>query len=271
MSEIETAIERLARLRDPFPPEQVGLLPRVTCRDCSKNQCQNQNHRKAKCPDCSAYISSAHIHLDYVGHGAVTDRLLAVDPTWNWEPVRFDQDGMPAFVYDRSNNPIEFWIRLTVLGHTRLGVGTCPPGQFDASKVLIGDALRNAAMRFGVALDLWIKGHAEDDERTTATTDRRGPDRSAKDPLKDTEPAASKEQLAEIERLSAPLVGERLDRVVAWAKEQKLPEHLSAVQAQAAIDFMTPIAAEVDDEPGALTEFDHKAEAIAAAAEEVTS
>ena len=36
----------------------------------------------------------------------------------------------------------------------------------DAVKEIIGDALRNAAMRFGAALDLWHKGdlHAEEDD-----------------------------------------------------------------------------------------------------------
>jgi hypothetical protein len=68
---------------------------------------------------------------------------------------------------DDSGHPISLWIKLTVKGCTRYGVGTCPGNQRDAEKVLIGDALRNAAMRFGVALDLWIKGQGEDDEQKT--------------------------------------------------------------------------------------------------------
>jgi hypothetical protein len=36
-------------------------------------------------------------------------------------------------------------------------------------KVLIGDALRNAAMRFGVALDLWARG-SEDEKQHDAET-----------------------------------------------------------------------------------------------------
>lgn len=54
------------------------------------------------------------------------------------------------------------WIKLTVLGMTRLGYGdadgkTGP----SAMKERIGDALRNAGMRFGMALDLWHKGVLE--------------------------------------------------------------------------------------------------------------
>jgi hypothetical protein len=53
------------------------------------------------------------------------------------------------------------WIRLTVhdadgLPVTRLGYGDAP-GKSSAMKELIGDAIRNAGMRFGIALDLWSK------------------------------------------------------------------------------------------------------------------
>lgn len=59
------------------------------------------------------------------------------------------------------------WIRLTVCGVSRLGYGSADGKQGgDAIKEIIGDALRNAAMRFGAALDLWHKGdlHADPDE-----------------------------------------------------------------------------------------------------------
>ncbi len=50
---------------------------------------------------------------------------------------------------DKAGN---LWIKLTVCGVTRPGVG-----DGKTAKELIGDAIRNAAMRFGVALDLWAK------------------------------------------------------------------------------------------------------------------
>lgn len=160
--------EQNTALRAPFPAGHVGQLPKITCGKCSQaNGRVCSDHNKSKCDTCGNYITERHMHIDYVGHGAVTDRLLEVDPNWSWEPLSFDQSGMPTFIYDARSNPVTFWIKLTVGGVTRLGVGSCPPDQFDAEKVLIGDALRNAAMRFGVALDLWIKGHAEDDERQT--------------------------------------------------------------------------------------------------------
>ena len=75
----------------------------------------------------------------------------------------------PKFETDANGHPVGLWIKLTVGGVTRLGVGSCPSGQNDAEKVLIGDALRNAAMRFGVAVDLWAKGDRADPSAENAT------------------------------------------------------------------------------------------------------
>jgi hypothetical protein len=93
------------------------------------------------------------IRLDYVSHGNVTRRLLEVDPEWNWEPMSFDDQGLPLF--DERGG---LWIQLTVCGITRIGYGE-PQGSdaYDRIKGAIGNAIRVAAMRFGVALDLWAK------------------------------------------------------------------------------------------------------------------
>lgn len=166
MSENKTT-DVLAKLRAQFPPELIGKLPRVTCQACSKGQCGE--HRKARCDVCKSWISERHIHIDYVGHADVTARLLESDPAWNWEPKAEDEHGLPLFDTDDKGNPVGLWIKLTVGGVTRLGYGSCPSNQNDAVKVLIGDALRNAAMRFGVALDLWAKGDRADPTAENAT------------------------------------------------------------------------------------------------------
>lgn len=108
-------------LRKPFPKESIGKIPR------------------------------GGIQLDYVGHASVTDRLLSVDPTWTWEPVAVDEFGNPKL--DEFGN---LWIKLTIKDVTRYGVG-----DGKSMKEMIGDALRNAAMRFGVALDLWSREELE--------------------------------------------------------------------------------------------------------------
>lgn len=119
--------EKQKLLRAPFPPERISSIPKKT-------------------------KSGATIKLDYVGHADVTDRLLTVDPGWTWEPAAVDEFGQPQINRDG------LWIKLTVCGVTRYGFGDAQgKSGGDAVKEMIGDAIRNAAMRFGVALDLWSK------------------------------------------------------------------------------------------------------------------
>lgn len=120
----------LELMRKPFPPHQINRLPK------------------------------GGVTLSYVGHAALTDRLLDADPSWSWEPVAFGEDGLPKL--DANGG---LWIRLTVCGVTRLGYGDSGDKKGpNAMKERIGDALRNAAMRFGAALDLWHKGELHIDE-----------------------------------------------------------------------------------------------------------
>ena len=98
-------------------------------------------------------IVSGDKKLKYANHAAVTQRLLEVDPLWNWEPVAFTEDGLP-----KHDDKGGLWIRLTVCGVTRYGYGE-PQGRdyYDRVKGGISNAIRVAAMRFGVGLDLWSK------------------------------------------------------------------------------------------------------------------
>lgn len=120
MTDTET-VEWHEALRKEFPPGTVGKLPK------------------------------GGVQLDFVGHAAVTDRLLSVDPNWSWEPFGLTEQGLPAL--DEEGN---LWIRLTVCGVTRPG---CGDGR--NMKERIGDAIRNASMRYGVALSLWSKDELE--------------------------------------------------------------------------------------------------------------
>lgn len=107
-----------------------------------------------------SYLPKGGVKLAYVGHAALTDRLLDADPSWNWEFAAANADGTP--IIDKDGG---FWIRLTVCGVTRLGYGDAQGKTGgNAMKERIGDALRNAAMRFGAALDLWHKGDLHADE-----------------------------------------------------------------------------------------------------------
>ena len=68
------------------------------------------------------------------------------------EPMGINLDGTP--VIDQVGG---LWIRLTICESTRIGYGASDAHQkgADAIKSAISDAIKNAAMRFGVALDLW--------------------------------------------------------------------------------------------------------------------
>ena len=92
--------------------------------------------------------------LDYMGHAAVTRALIDVDPEWSWGPVTDDR-GVP--IIEHEGKRLVRWGRLTVLGKTIVCCGTCEDRKFEPEKELIGDLLRNGAMRFGIGLSLWAK------------------------------------------------------------------------------------------------------------------
>lgn len=156
-------VSPLAKLREPFPANQISKLPKETGTQAKQRKAdQDKGNWPAKCDVCGGYHHPRAVHLDYVGHAAATDRLLDTDLEWDWEPFAVDQSGLPAF--DENGG---LWIRLTVCGKTRIGYGSADGKTGgDAKKEIIGDAIRNAGMRFGMALDLWHKGdlHADDEE-----------------------------------------------------------------------------------------------------------
>jgi hypothetical protein len=84
--------------------------------------------------------------LDYVGHAAVTDRLNLVVPDWSYT---IDAES----AVDGS-----YWIRGTMtigeVSRPEFGDGPDP-------KQALGNFIRRAAMRFGVALDLWSREELE--------------------------------------------------------------------------------------------------------------
>lgn len=152
----------LAKLREPFPDNQISKLPKESRRQIDERK-QGKNVIY-DCPECGGIHHKNTVHLDYVGHAAATDRLLDTDLEWDWEPFAVGPDGLPAL--DKNGG---LWIKLTVLGKTRIGYGHADGKQGgDAIKEAIGDAIRNAGMRFGMALHLWHKGalHVDPDEDT---------------------------------------------------------------------------------------------------------
>lgn len=113
-------------------------------------------------------ISSREVNgrrLNYVGHGHITRILLTIDPFWTWEPLEI-RDGRPVThlhngqIHRRDREPIDvptvsLWGRLTILGVSRIAVGSVEAHKPDLDKELVSNLLVNGAMRFGIALSLW--------------------------------------------------------------------------------------------------------------------
>lgn len=155
----------LARMREPFPPHQISKLPKAT--RAQTEAAKSDKSLVIRCALCGQWHHKDAVHLDYVGHAALTDRLLECDPEWNWEPAATTPTGAPFIDKDGM------WIKLTVCGVTRFGFGDAQGKTGgDAVKEIIGDALRNAAMRFGAALDLWHKGELHIDDAEPAEQKR---------------------------------------------------------------------------------------------------
>ena len=118
------------------------------------------------------------VTLDFLGHGNAPRALIEFDPLWAWEPMAYDDSGLPLLERDQNGEPCGLWIVLTLKGKRLPGYGSVESRKTDKIKELIGDAIRNAAMRFGLALALWIK----DDELglVAVGTETVGGSRSAK-------------------------------------------------------------------------------------------
>lgn len=145
--------------------DMVEYRPVISCRACSSsdgNVCSR--HRKGECSVCGAWITQAHSHLSYSSHASITAALAQIDPAWAWLPGWADPLSTGAFpeglgpwaLCDDPRHPTSLLARLVLLGHVRPGIGTVSRYSVENStKELIGDFLRNAAMRFGIHLGLW--------------------------------------------------------------------------------------------------------------------
>ena len=105
------------------------------------------------------------INLAYVSHADITRILIEVDPAWSWQPIEW-VNGRPAI--NVENGTATMWGTLTLLGKSMIGVGSVRADKQDHEKELVGDFLRNAAMRFGIAISLWSKQDWSDNNTITS-------------------------------------------------------------------------------------------------------
>ena len=170
------------------------------------------------------------INLDFVGHADITKILIEVCPTWTWEPVEYDDAGLPKYTVVNGMAHMAGWLQIH--GIRRLAVGSVQDKKPDIYKELISDSLRNGAMRFGIALKLWSKQEWEDLDHHKQDQ----PEKKAKNPKaipSQFEPSAtlSEVQLKQFQKacedkgVSAPVVAANAG--VKWGEPipaNKLPE-----------------------------------------------
>ena len=111
-------------------------------------------------PKIVSKLPKGGIQLDFVGHADITRILIEIDSMWYWEPIKFDDDGLPA--YRVENGMAHMAGRLVIHGVERIAIGSAPHNKPDLLKELLSDFLRNGAMRFGISLNLWTKNEWED-------------------------------------------------------------------------------------------------------------
>lgn len=154
------------------PADMLAKLPKPKQRGADKGRC-NEAAVQARQTDyaCGGWHGLPAVHLDYMGHADVTEALIREDPAWNWRPAAINPaTGGPAYGKN-AKGLIVMWGHLTLHGVERMCVGTCEPDKFEIEKELIGDMLRNGAMRFGIAVRLWSKA-----DHLDATDDTPVPD-----------------------------------------------------------------------------------------------
>ena len=210
MSDNDATLGKWLRLREPFKSEEIGKKP-----GWNTSQRAKQAPWLDRCPDCGRGHRKADFHLDYVGHPHVTDRLQEVDPEWTWEPLAYDDHGLP--LRDSSGG---LWVRLTVLGVSRIEYGLGRD-----VKAAISDALKRAAMRFGVALDLWVR---ETGEESPTAVESEGVEQTYPDGFADDEEyerwrvayATAGEELDDVRRQTVKLYQDRVGYRWPFTKQQ---------------------------------------------------
>lgn len=132
LEDFATNADMVSGLREPFPAHLVSTI-------------QKHGHSES-----------------YVNHAAVTDRLNRECPGWT--------NSEPQFLWSDDGHIVGVVCSLTIGSVTRWEVGDAEgksnPG--DEAKKAMSDWIKRAAMRFGVALDLWSKVELQDARGSTA-------------------------------------------------------------------------------------------------------
>lgn len=97
--------------------------------------------------------------MEFYNHAYVTADLIRHDPEWSFQVGSLVERG----------SSWELQGSMTVHGVTRACVGYALKSKDEPLKEAISDLIKNGAMRFGIALDLWAKGDIDTGEKTVDT------------------------------------------------------------------------------------------------------
>ena len=145
-----------AALAAPFAQDDLEKLPRqLNSRDDNRGRCEAGNYYSADGHGCGGWHARA-MHLDYVGHAGITQRLNDVlgPQGWDFAPMAMTPEGLPLM---RGG---EFWGALTIRVEDQEVTKYDVAANFQGVQEAWGDALRRCAMRFGVGTYLWSKSEA---------------------------------------------------------------------------------------------------------------
>lgn len=154
------AQERLRKLREKIPENEISYLPRATCKDCGSvfpKQACSKHQILQECANChSRRCTSAHVDIPSVDHVYVEQRLFEADPGYRIRFIGADEHGFPVITFtgEGTNRYANLWGTIEICGVERSEVGTVEASKSNLHKELVSDLIKRLGLRLGVGSEL---------------------------------------------------------------------------------------------------------------------
>lgn len=228
------------RLAAPFGQDDLEKLPKpLKARDDNKGRCEPNSYYSADGHACGGWHARS-VHLDYVGHAGITQRLNDVlgPQGWDFMPMALTPEGLPIMSRE------QFWGALTIRVEDQEVTKYDVAANYNGPQEAWGDALRRCAMRFGVGTYLWSKSEAAlalkmaTDRPPAAPPEQEqhqsSPDAQHQAPSPQDTQAAAPHVIALTDRLNT-LDADQTALIRSWWSEQALPFAADLTPEQAAL------------------------------------
>lgn len=240
------------RLAAPFAQDDLEKLPKpLKARDDNKGRCEAGSYYSADGYGCGGWHARS-MHLDYVGHAGITQRLNDVlgPQGWDFMPMALTPDGLPIMSRE------QFWGALTIRVEDQEVTKYDVAANYNGPQEAWGDALRRCAMRFGVGTYLWSKSEAALALKMATDQPPAAPEQTAQQvPAQQqgqepTQASLPPHVVALRERLM-PLGPEQTETIKAWWAEKSLPQldHLDPEQAALVISWVDHLENQAAQDP----------------------